>query len=47
MRKHGPKPSKLIQAEPDITTLQLTSPHSEIELATWINATETSTNPKE
>jgi hypothetical protein len=47
MQKNGSKPSKLIQAEPDITTLQLTSPHSEIELATWINATETSINLEE
>ncbi len=47
MQKHGSRPSKLIQAEPDITTLQLTIPHREIRLATWINASETSTNHEE
>jgi len=47
MQKHGSKPTKLIQAEPDITTFQLTSPHRKIELATWINASETSTNQEE
>jgi hypothetical protein len=41
------KAYQTIQAKPDITTFQLTSPHRKIELATWINASETSTNQEE
>jgi hypothetical protein len=47
MQKHGSDPTKLIQAELDITTLQLTSPHREIELAKLIKASETITNQEE